>query len=104
MTDAAKVDGESVGASDYIRNYKGNNENIYLIGSFNGWAANDSNWKLTKTNNNENEGSFTLSGYNSYDFKIFTDNAFYSGNYEFKTNATGVYSKIKVHKRAPKSA
>ena len=92
-TTGADVELSSTGDETYFKDYKGNNTKFYLIGSFNSWATSDDNYLLTRDNNNEYSGTFTISGSTEYTFKLYGDSKYFAindtGNYGFSSSWDG---------------
>lgn len=91
-TDAAQAGGEMVGAPSSIKDRKGQNDSIYLIGNFNQWDRENNNWKLKQENGNEYSGSFLISGSQNYVFKLYSSATkldYSIGDYEFKSDWDG---------------
>lgn len=67
---------------------------FYLIGGMNRWNKNDSNWKLSTTDNNKYTGTFTISGSSSNtEFKVFSNNKYYTNAQTYENDSVygGLY-------------
>lgn len=67
---------------------------FYLIGGMNKWNKNDSNWKLSTTDNNKYTGTFTISGSSSYtEFKVFSNDKYYTNEKTYENDSVygGLY-------------
>lgn len=67
---------------------------FYLIGGMNKWNKNDSNWKLSTTDNNKYTGTFTISGSSSYtEFKVFSNDKYYTNEHTYDNDSVygGLY-------------
>lgn len=61
---------------------------FYLIGGMNLWNKNDSNWKLSTTDNNKYTGTFTISGSNSNtEFKVFSNDKYYTNEQTYENDS-----------------
>ena len=60
---------------------------FYLIGGMNEWKENDSNWKLSTTDNNKYTGTFTIKGSSSnIEFKVFSNGKYYTNGKTYIIN------------------